>query len=134
LKLLEGWWFDSKRIEESGNLVLDRDTEMLPCLNVLACLPNEQVGETAYIPEVNCADGYLSVICGACDSERGYLRSGELCRKCESFWTNVAIVSATAAVLLGYVLYVVGFQSFSAAAGDNRPVVLKILMCVSGVV
>ena len=122
ITLLKNWWFDADKLKANNDEEVSATTQMLGCLNELAC-KTDTINVT-----VTCNTGYSGVLCGACELESGYMRSGQLCRECDSFLYNVVFVSAMAALGIGYVLYVIAFQNFSTVANDQRPVVIKIAM------
>ena len=122
IRLIGSWWFDTELLAATPNLELSSETAMHACLNELACYTD------VYNRTVSCNEGYSSVLCGACDLNAGYMRSGQLCRECDSFAMNVAWVVCLILTGVGYILYVVAFQDFSSTTGDERPVVIKIAM------
>ena len=121
LTLLDSWWFDTVALEVKG-VEISSETEMFPCLNPLSCIV-DQMNRT-----VSCSDGYSSVLCGACVIERRFIRSGQLCRECGTFFSNALFVAAMVIGASFYVVYVVAFQDFSSTEGDQRPIVIKIMM------
>ena len=122
IRLIGSWWFDTELLAATPNLELSSETAMHACLNELACYTD------VYNRTVSCNEGYSSVLCGACDLNAGFMRSGQLCRECDSFAMNVAWVVCLILTGVGYILYVVAFQDFSSTTGDERPVVIKIAM------
>jgi len=122
ITLLEGWWFDTEAVARSGKEI-SGETEIFMCLNPDACATD--VGNIT----VSCNYGYSGVLCGACDlEEAGYMRSGQICRKCDSFLYNVIFVTWMGVIAIVYILYVIAFQNFSAKQNDQRGVVIKIAM------
>jgi len=121
LTLQNHFWFDAARLARE-NKELSSETEMFPCLNELAC-ETDTVRAT-----VHCTPGYSGVICGACQVAKGFLRSGQVCRKCETFVYNLSFVLGMGALAAMYIFYVAACQDFSAKSSDNRPVVIKIVM------
>jgi hypothetical protein len=122
ITLLNGWWFDSEAVARSGKEVTS-ETEVFMCLNENSCVV-DVVNVT-----VSCSAGYMGVLCGACNLKgEGYMRSGQICRKCDSFATNVIFVTAMAVIAVAYILYVIAFQDFASTENDQRGVVIKIAM------
>jgi len=122
ITLLSGWWFDEEVLERKG-VQLTGDTEIFACLNEFACVTDVKN------VSVSCSTGYSGALCGACDLEgQGFMRSGQLCRRCDSYIYNIIFVSGMAAVAVVYILYVIAFQDFSSSENDQRPVVIKIAM------
>ena len=122
ITLLNNWWFDAQKLKDNGNAEVSATTQMLGCLNEFACTTDVRN------VTVTCSAGYSGVLCGACELENGYMRSGQLCRECDSYLYNVLFVAGLAAHGICYILYVIAFQDFASDAGDQRPVVLKIAM------
>ena len=74
ISVLSNFWFP--RVTNAKNMI-DERVSVFPCLNDVCCstpLPVE-----AAQTEVTCNEGYGGVLCGACERERGWIRSGQVC-------------------------------------------------------
>ena len=123
ITLLDGWWYEGKNgLAQSGEEI-SGETEVFMCLNELACATDVKN------ITVTCNEGYIGVLCGGCNlKEENYMRSGQLCRKCDSFLYNIVFVAGMGSIAIGYILYVIAFQNFSSKQNDQRGVVMKIAM------
>jgi hypothetical protein len=123
IKLLDGWWYEGRNGFTQSGEEISGETEVFMCLNELACATDVKN------ITVTCNEGYIGVLCGGCNlKEENYMRSGQLCRKCDSFLYNIVFVAGMASIAIGYILYVIAFQNFSSKQNDQRGVVMKIAM------
>ena len=134
LTIMPNWWFAPLVDTADGaRRMLDFNVPLWPCLNEECCLANAEVvsepgkGDVVY-HTVKCKEGYYGPLCGACNVEKNYLRSGQACKEC---WHFVLTYMATAGIIGGLILWlfwVVAFQDFGTEKGDHTGIVFKILM------
>ena len=122
IELHPEFWHDTIKYQRE-NRKIDRNTEVFECLNEESCIIHN-----GNWTGVTCRTGYSSVLCGACVLEEGWMRNGQICRRCEAMWFNYVFVGVLAVGALVYIFYVIAFQDFSSMAGDQRPVVIKVFM------
>ena len=90
--------------------LLHSGTVLYPCWNGEACVVDS--GNRSY----SCSSGYAGPLCGVCDADMNYVRTGNVCTECWPVGLNIAIlVCLISAALLG-MTYIAVFQSVKEAS------------------
>ena len=104
----------------SQGVVMDEAVVLYPCWNGEACDANS--ANQTY----GCGIGYTGPLCGVCDSNANFVRSGNVCTACWPQSLNVMVLLLFLAVLIIGLIYVAVFQSVKKAS--PRKIVLRILL------
>jgi len=112
-------WYD---FEKTPAHLIGPLTEIHRCFNDESCTRSDAGG-------VACATskGYYGPLCGACDREKGFIRSGFGCKEC---WETVYSYLGSAGLVVAFVAMVGWFtvaQDFDRPRDDYSGVVLKML-------
>ncbi|RYE85571.1 MAG: hypothetical protein EOO65_00070 [Methanosarcinales archaeon] len=95
-------------------------SEFHKCWNDVACVVN------ATERSVGCAEGYTGPLCGVCDADNGWVRSGTACTKCGNRSLNQFVLAVGALLILFVLIY---FSLFAQQAEDSKArTVWRILM------
>ena len=105
----------------------DAPTDATPiwaCFNENACIAND----AALRVECNRERGYSGALCGGCDIDAGWMRSGRSCRRCWSAAWNWAVVGMTLLFMFCVSIYMVAFYKFHDKLDDFSGAVRKQLI------
>ena len=121
--VLSNFWF--ARIANARNKI-DESVAVFACLNDVCCAPPLPID--AAQKEVTCNKGYRGVLCGACERERGYIRSGQGCVLCWALLWNVAVALAMAIAMIAVLVFIIAFKNFEPKLGEYHTVIAKMIM------
>ena len=125
LEVLSSFWFAPIG---TGVQRIDDKVEVFACINDVSCVPPVPSVERDPRLGVLCEEGYTSVLCGACDLDLGFVRSGEGCVECWAMVLNVLVAVAMGVGLFCALLWVVAFKDFAPTIGEYHSVIFKMLM------
>ena len=112
-------WYNAEK-----NTILDDTLEMHTCFNDECCIQNEGRSRV----ECNEDKGYYGPLCGACDREKGAIRSGKGCQFCWEEWRSGLATAGIVGAWINLIGYNTVFEDFDAPAGDYTQSALKMLM------
>ena len=128
LTILDGWWY----IEDpnppanvssdipSWNWHVSVESKFYQCINRKACVMNP-INRT-----VGCATGYQGVICGACEWQTGWTRSGKKCSMCADEGTNISMAVGSVIGLVIFLLWAIVWKDNTEAL--LSAVLIRIMM------
>tara|TARA_B110000208_G_scaffold95123_1_gene119186 strand:- start:93 stop:455 length:363 start_codon:yes stop_codon:yes gene_type:complete len=104
---------------------IDETTEVHECFNDVCCELSTDKSS------LSCAThlGYYGPLCGGCDIERGYLRNGYTCSKCDKSLgglTNYLALSGLIVGVLIVVIYIAAFRNTNRRVGEYGGIIRRI--------
>ena len=97
----------------TSNILLDESLVFYPCWNEEAC----EINSTSRV--YGCSKGYKGPLCGVCDTEAGYVQSGEYCVACWPGSLNALVLGLAVVALIGGLTYIAVFQRFKRASAGK---------------
>jgi hypothetical protein len=93
----------------SANETLNAETKLFDCFTNLACVALKEPASVICDGEL----GYTGPLCGACDEQRSFVRSGRVCSRCQSKAFNAILVAGIVAILGIVLVYTTAFRKLS---------------------
>ena len=123
LAIRNGFWRPTAPNASALALQVTLQTTFYRCANDVACLAPAP-GELT----VACARdfGYFGALCGGCDFESGFIRSGSQCSKCEAEAVNWIALVAILHVILAFVIYIAVFRSTTRRGDESGGIIRRI--------
>jgi hypothetical protein len=123
LAIRNGFWRPTASNASARALQVTLETTFYRCANDVACLPTAP-GELT----VTCArdSGYYGPLCGGCDFENGFIRSGSHCAECEADAVNWIALLVILHVLLAVVVYIAVFRSTTRRRDESGGIIRRI--------
>ena len=106
----------------SANETLNAETKIFDCFTNLACVALKEPASVICDGEL----GYTGPLCGACDEQRSFVRSGRVCSRCQSKAFNAILVAGIVAILGIVLVYTTAFRKLSRRAGEYGGVIRRL--------
>jgi hypothetical protein len=101
---------------------IDETTEVHECFNDVCC------ELSADKSSVSCATdlGYYGPLCGGCNMDRGFLRNGYVCTKCDTIVNNYLALSGLTVGIIVVVIYIAAFRNTNQRVGEYGGIIRRI--------
>ena len=101
-------------------LLIDETTVLYACWNAEACASG--AGNQTF----GCAFGYSGPLCGVCNADVDFVRSGQVCTQCWPYGLNMALLLLVVVIILVALTYIAAFRTVKQAT--QREILLRILL------